>query len=85
MKCVVNWDLIIPKYSNHHLHLLTTIITFITVISIVIIIIRYVVCIAKGMKPHLVLNDEEKQQRFGDKYVVANTNGVGGVVGDDVG
>jgi len=25
---------------------------------------RYVVCIAKGMKPHLVLNDEEKQQRF---------------------
>ena len=28
------------------------------------IIYRYVVCIAKGMKPHLVLNDEEKQQRF---------------------
>ena len=37
------------------------------------------------MKPHLVLNDEEKQQRFDDKYVVANADGVGGVVGDDVG
>ena len=37
------------------------------------------------MKPHLVLNDEEKQQRFDDKYVVANANGVSGVVGDDVG
>ena len=35
---------------------------------------RYVVCIAKGMKPHLVLNDEEKQQRFDDD---------GGLVGDD--
>ena len=37
------------------------------------------------MKPHLVLNDEEKQQRFDDKYVVANANGDGGVVGDGVG
>ena len=32
-----------------------------------------------------MLNDEEKQQRFDDKYVVANANGDGGVVGDDVG
>ena len=32
-----------------------------------------------------MLNDEEKQQRFDDKYVVANADGVGGVVGDDVG
>ena len=32
-----------------------------------------------------MLNDEEKQQRFDDKYVVANANGVSGVVGDDVG
>ena len=29
-----------------------------------VIFFRYVVCISKGMKPHLVLNDEEKQQRF---------------------
>ena len=53
------------------------------------------VCIAKGMKPHLVLNDEEKQQRFdddgglhggglGDCVVGDVVGGVdGGVVGDD--
>ena len=39
---------------------------------------RYVVCIAKGMKPHLVLNDEEKQQRFEPDH-----SGVGDEVGDD--
>ena len=33
------------------------------------------------MKPHLVLNDEEKQQRFDDQYIA----GDGGVVGDGVG
>ena len=35
------------------------------------------------MKPHLVLNDEEKQQRFDDDDVVGN--GVGNVVDGDTG
>ena len=35
------------------------------------------------MKPHLVLNDEEKQQRFDDKYAIGD--GVGDSVGDGVG
>ena len=41
------------------------------------------------MKPHLVLNDEEKQQRFDLEYVVRDDfcNSVcdGGVLGDGVG
>ena len=35
------------------------------------------------MKPHLVLNDEEKQQRFDDKYAIGEN--VGDSVGDGVG
>ena len=46
-----------------------------------LIICRYVVCIAKGMKPHLVLNDEEKQQRF-DKDGGHRGRLVGDVGGD---
>ena len=37
------------------------------------------VCIAKGMKPHLVLNDEEKQQRFDDDGGHGDGLGDGGV------